>query len=270
MAERWLGNEMPVSVETPLKQLSQAEFAEVSYGIMAEIFALHGELGHLFDEKVYQHALKSRTGDLQTEVEISVSFRDFSKSYFMDAIASSGAVFELKTVDALHQRHRSQLLNYLLLAELQHGKLVNLRPEKVEHEFVNTSLTHADRTRFETRETMWQPSTGFGSHEKSSILELLYDWGTGLERSLYEDGLIHLFGGDDKVVCDVDVILGGKYVSNQSTLLCAPRTAFKVTIFERNAHTYKNNLSQFLSSTSLEAIQWINIALRHITFETII
>jgi hypothetical protein len=43
---------MPVTVATQLKTLSQAEFAAVSYDVMAEIFALHNEMGHLFDEKV--------------------------------------------------------------------------------------------------------------------------------------------------------------------------------------------------------------------------
>lgn len=260
---------MPISVETPLKKLSQAEFAAVSYDGMAGIFALHNELGHLFDEKVYKHALANRIADLQTEVEIRVSFRDFCKSYFMDAVASSGAVFELKTVDALHPRHRNQLLNYLLLTELQPGKRVNLHTEKVEHEFVNATLTRAERIRFEIQDTMWQPSTGFDSPEKTLIMEMLHDWGTGLERSLYEDGLIHLFGGEDHVVRDVDVILGGKCVSNQSTLLCAPHTAFRVTTFENHANLYRNNRSQFLKNTSLEIIQWINISRNHITFETL-
>ena len=201
---------MPISVETQLKTLSQAEFAAVSYDVMAELFALHNELGHLFDEKVYKNALQSRMSNLQTEVEIRVSFRDFCKSYYMDALASSGAVFELKAVDTLHRRHRSQLLNYLLLTELQHGKLVNLHTEKVEHEFVNTTLTRAERTRFEIHDILWQPSQGFASPEKMLFIEMLHDWGTGLERSLYKDGLIHMFGGEDHVAQDVDVVLDGK------------------------------------------------------------
>ena len=260
---------MPIDCGAELKKLSQAEFATVSYDVMAEIFALHNELGHLFDEKVYKHALANRIVDLQTEVEIRVSFRDFCKSHFMDALASSGAVFELKAVDALHHRHRSQLLNYLLLTEMRHGKLVNLRAEQVEHEFVNATLTHADRIRFDINDAAWHPTKGFGTAEKSLVLEMLNDWGTGLERSLYEEALIHFLGGEDSVVRDVDVILDGECVSNQSTLLCAPHTAFKVTTFENNANLYRNHLSQFLANTSLETIQWINISRNHITFETI-
>lgn len=260
---------MPISVDAQLTKLSQAEFAEISYGVMAEIFALHNELGHLFDEKVYKHALGYRIDDLQTEVEIGISFKDFCKSYYMDALASSGAVFELKTVDAIHPRHRSQLLNYLLLTELQHGKLVNVRTEKVEHEFVNATQTRADRIKFKMNDMAWHSSKGFGSAEQSLVMEMLHDWGTGLERSLYEEALIYFLGGEDNVVCDVDVFLGGNLISSQSAFLCSHCTAFKVTKFENNADLYRNNLSQFLAKTSLETIQWINISRNHITFETI-
>ena len=185
---------MPVAVDTPLTILSQAAFAEVSYSFMAEIFSLHRELGRLFDEKVYKNAVASRLDDIQTEVEIRVVFRDFQKSYFMDILASSGAVFELKTVDTLLQRHRSQLLNYLLLTGLKHGKLVNLRPEKVEHEFINAKQTLQERCSFSIHNSGFHSSNGFGSAEQALIIELIRDSGTGLERSLYEEAILHFIG----------------------------------------------------------------------------
>ena len=39
-------------------------------------------------------------------------------------------------------------MHYLFLADLPHGKLVNLRRGRVEHEFVNNVLTRAERTAF--------------------------------------------------------------------------------------------------------------------------
>ena len=146
---------MPISVETQIKGLSQVEFAEVSYAVMAEIFDLQRGLGRLFDEKVYKNALQSRMSNLQTEVEIKVSFRDFQKSYFMDVLASSGAVFELKAIESINQRHRSQLLNYLLLCDLKHGKLVNLRSDSVEHEFVNATQSLEERQTFVVDKAQW-------------------------------------------------------------------------------------------------------------------
>jgi hypothetical protein len=59
-----------------------------------------------------------------------------------------GAIFELKAVEALTDRHRGQLLNYLFLADLPHGKLVNLQPQRVEHEFVNAPIRSHERRDF--------------------------------------------------------------------------------------------------------------------------
>ncbi|MBT3380584.1 MAG: hypothetical protein HN742_10340 [Lentisphaerae bacterium] len=43
---------MPISVNTELIAFPQREFAQVAYRVMGEVFALHRELGHLFDERV--------------------------------------------------------------------------------------------------------------------------------------------------------------------------------------------------------------------------
>jgi len=260
---------MPVSVNTKLVRLSQMEFAEVAYGVMAEVFSVHHEMGRLFDEKVYRNALDERLDNVKTEVRIDVSFRDFCKPYFMDVVASSGAVFELKAVSALNARHRSQLLNYLLLTELQHGKLVNLRPKKVEHEFVNATQPRTERIKFGTNDSRWLATDGFGTAEKLLLKELLSDWGTGLERALYEEALIHFFGGSEQVLGEIDVVLDRTTLAKQTVALCAPRIAFKLTTFENAANGYRKDLIRFLNRTELDAIQWINISRNQLTLETL-
>jgi len=260
---------MSVSVDAHLTRLSQAEFSEISYEVMAEIFVLHRDLGRLFDEKVYKNTLKSRMKDVQTEVEIKVSFRDFHKSYYLDVLASSGAVFELKAVDTLHQRHRSQLLNYLLLTGLKHGKLVNLRSEMVQHEFVNATQTLNERQLFNIQDARWHPSIGFESAEQSLLIALIKDWGTGLERALYEEALIHFFCDQKFINNEVDVVLNGNTVATQPVLLCSPDTALKLTTFENNTDVYRNDLSHFLAKTPLRTIQWINISRGLVALETI-
>lgn len=260
---------MPISVSADLIRMSQPEFAEVAYGVMSELFTLRHELGRLFDEKVYANALVASMNDVQSEVRIDISFRDFQKRYFMDLVASSGAVFELKAVEALHARHSGQLLNYLLLADLQHGKLVNLRPEKVEHLFINATQTHADRIQFEIDDSEWHKTNGFGSAEKSLVIEMLRDWGTGLERALYVEALIHFSGGQEQVLRETGVILNDTPVAKQTVDLCAPRIAFKVTTFEHNAIGYRKDLMRFLDRTELEAIQWINVSRNRLVFKTL-
>ncbi|MCF7849575.1 MAG: GxxExxY protein [Kiritimatiellales bacterium] len=236
---------------------------------MKEVFALHRELGRLFDEKVYQNALVARVDNVRSEVEIDVFFRDFRKSYFMDVVASDGAVFELKAVECLNDGHRSQLLNYLLLAGLQHGKLVNLRTETVEHEFINTTLIHEERIKFEVDDSRWEATDGFGSARKSLVVEMLRDWGTGLSKALYEEALIHFSGGPQKVLTKIDVCLNQVPVATQTVALCAERIAFRLTTFEKHVGGYREDMSRLLSCTNLDAIQWINIARNQLTFETL-
>jgi GxxExxY protein len=55
----------------------------------------------------------------------------------------------LKVASALHERHRQQLIQYLMLTDLHHGKLINFGGEKVEHEFVNCHETTEHRRSFQ-------------------------------------------------------------------------------------------------------------------------
>ena len=112
----------------------------------------------------------------QIEVPIHVTFDDFCKIYYIDLLVNGGAIFELKTVETLAHRHRSQLMHYLFLADVPHGKLVNLRPERVSHEFVNNVLARRDRTAFEVLDEHWIDSEG--GHLKERMLTALCDWGT--------------------------------------------------------------------------------------------
>jgi GxxExxY protein len=267
-AEKW-GHQMPISVDAKLMRLSQTEFGKIAYRVMHEVFAVHAKLGRLFDEQVYQHALATQVADLKREVKIDVCFRDFRKQYFMDAVVANGAVFELKAVDSLTSAHRSQLLNYLLLCELKHGKLVNLRPEKIAHEFVNTRLTLAERRQFRLDDNEWHPTKGFGTSERTLLVELLNDWGTGLERALYEEALIHLLGGKEQVITQVDISLGHGKSTKQAVALCGPRTMIRVTAFEKSDQGFAEQLKRFLDATGLDVIQWINISRHRLTLKTL-
>jgi hypothetical protein len=117
-------------------------------------------------------------------------------------LVDRGAIFELKTVSRLTDEHRAQLISYLLLTGGCHGKLINFRPERVEHEFVNTTLTHADRTIFEVDDSAWNASVEQAPEIRRRIEAFLRDWGTGLDLQLYVDALTHFLGGEDRVVRD--------------------------------------------------------------------
>ena len=106
---------MPVILGSPIRRLEQQEFSDVAYRVMAVAFDVHRDFGRLFDEKVYQTEIAMRLGNADCEVPIEARFQAFRKVYYIDLVVDSSAIFELKTVESLVPRHRSQLLNYLLM-----------------------------------------------------------------------------------------------------------------------------------------------------------
>src|SRR5262247_4346346 len=150
---------MPVRVRTTTCRLEEIAF------------------GRFCDEKIYKRELARRFPGTELEVPIEIKFESFCKLYFLDVLVNGGAVFEFKAVESLTDRHRSQLLHYLMMADLSHGKLVNTRTEQVQHEFVNTTLRPSDRTSFTITDRGW------GEIGDTPILEwcvaFLRDVGTG-------------------------------------------------------------------------------------------
>ena len=137
---------MPITCNTQIFPMSQAEFAKLDYELMAMAFKIHNEYGRFCHESVYQAAFLKACQDsdfsAETEVRISVSHGRFCKDYFVDLMVGCGALYELKTVEHFAPKHRAQLLTYLMLLGVRHGKLVKWRSPWVRSEFVSTSLTH--------------------------------------------------------------------------------------------------------------------------------
>lgn len=149
---------MPITTRIPLRRLSQQDFGDIAYEVMRQVFAIHNEMGRFFDEKIYKRELAHRMSGVLLEEPIEVVFGTFRKPYFLDVLVAEGAIFEFKAVERLVARHRAQLLNYLLLCDFAHGKLINVRSESVEHEFVNTNWRPADRLKFTVHQERWDAS----------------------------------------------------------------------------------------------------------------
>lgn len=259
---------MPIIPPTGLRRLDDEEFGRAAYRAMEVVFQVHNEFGRLFDERIYHAEIARRLQGGRTQVEIAVLFETFRKVYYLDLLYEDGAVFELKAVDALVDRHRAQELNYLLLLDLPHGKLVNLRPELVEHEFVNAPWRRDERLRFEVDDAGWT-EVGAGFDFKRLLVAILNDWGVGLEIPLYEEALTHFLGGDVKVFRPVEVWVEQTKVGKQTCRLVNPETAFKITAFNSDCGHYEDHLRRLLAHTSLKRIQWINLGRKIVTFRTI-
>ena len=180
---------MPISTRDPIACTSQKEFSEIAYRVMGVVFEVHRDLGRLFDERIYQREIAERLPNARLESPIDVTFDSFAKTYLVDLLVENKAIFELKAAEAIAPRHRAQLLHYLLLANVNHGKLINMRPDWLEHEFLNTTLTHADRTCFSIEDRDWDEGVVPGLREW--IVSFLRDIGVGLDLSLYEEAAVH-------------------------------------------------------------------------------
>jgi GxxExxY protein len=260
---------MPITLRHPTRRLSQAEFGELAYSVMGCIFQIHRELGRFFDEKIYKRELAYRHAEVQLEVPIEVTHATFKKLQYIDVLVDNGGAFEFKTVEAFAPRHSAQLLHYLLLANLSHGKLVNLRKESVEHEFVNTTLTYEDRTRFQVNDSRWNSNTAGAKRFRDVLVAVLRDWGTGLDLQLYEEALTHLLGGESNVLADIVVQTSDHKLGHQKMRLAAPRVAFSLTALPQPDPDYESHARRLLCHTELESILWANISFGMVTFTSI-
>ena len=259
---------MPIKVPAGLRRLTYEEFASAAYKVMEMAFCVHRAFGRLFDEPVYQHQVASRLPGARVEVPIEVSYQGFQKMYYLDLIWAEGALFEFKAAEALVDRHRSQVLNYLMLTELEHGKLVNMRPHSVEHEFVNVAMPREERIRFGVDDRGFAEDTHSSVPLRDLVVLMLRDWGVGLDIELYEEALTYFLGGESVVVQTTDVHIGGRCWP-QKIRMAAPCAGLKVTALGNGKKPYEQQLWKFLAHSSLQTIQWINIGRSTVSFRTL-
>ena len=260
---------MPITCPIDFVPLSTKDFGPLDYAVMEHAFASHKYLGSLADEAVYQWDFWNRLRDAgyqaEREVPVSITFESFRKDYFLDLVVNNTAVYELKTVATLTARNLAQLLNYLLLLDLQRGKIINFRPMSVESKFVNAPLSGAERRRFTIKSHDWRGPQAL----LDLVTRLLMDWGTGLELSLYEQAIVHLMGG----AAHADVMLGmsreGKSLGKQRFHLATSESAIRLTTFTKLPDGYASQLSRLLRASPLETIHWINISYHEVTLTTI-
>lgn len=240
---------------------------------MGHAFQTHNELGRLFSEQVYVNELKRRLQldfeSVETEVPIMVQFETFTKTYFADLVVDASVIYELKAVGQLSPRHRLQLLQYLLLANLKHGKLINFGADKVDGQFVSTNLTTEQRQHlvFHTEKTR---ASDAANRFVAIATKLVSSLGGFLSTELVCDAITHFFGGENVVVQNIIVYSGETITVHQPVRLLSPNTAFKVTAITGPVERYRNQLSRFLLHTELDSIEWMNMSHHDINFESII
>jgi GxxExxY protein len=265
---------MPIEISTAIEAYDQETFHAVDRRIMGVVFDVHNEFGRLMDEELYKLEIAERCLALgivpvEREVRIQVRHATFSKDYFMDLLFCRGVMLEAKVAESLVAAHRSQALNYLLLAGLKHGRLVNLRTERVQHEFVSTTLTAEERRRFEVVEHEWVEREEQSRLLKVKMIDLLTDWGAFLDVGLYREALIHFMGGPGVVCQPIQVFSGLRTLGVQNLNLINGETVVALTTKQTDAGAFRDNLSRLLHHTKLKAIQWINLNRHVVEFTTL-
>ena len=260
---------MPITAPFHFVDYSQPDFARLAYDVVGKSIEVHRSLTRLASERVYGRALESSLGDsARSEVRITVSHRGYSKDYFVDLVVGDGAVFELKRVTALTEKHRSQLLHYLMLTNTSHGKLINFGGSKLEHEFVNCLQSKDERCRFAVDDSRLQKDD-VAVRFKEVLVELLSDWGTGLDTSLYEEAIGHLFaGGADRH--SLPITFSGSLVGEISVNILEPGVGFYVTALnDAGRQHFEGHARRLLQQSSLCKLQWANVRVGSLSLVTL-
>jgi len=241
---------------------------------MRHAFECQNQLGRLCDELIYQNDLAARLRaaglPVRTEVAITVTCRDFAKTYSLDLVVADAGVYELKAVLGLIGEHEAQLLNYLFLRGTNHGKLINFRPAQVESRFINTTLTHHERRQFEIHTQAWQERDRTDQIFRENLIAMLQDWGCWLDLALYTEALVHFAGGETRVIQLLPLVRGEVSLGKQHFNLLNVETAFRLTALTAGAEHYERHLRCLLGLSPLRAIQWINLARNQVQLVSII
>lgn len=245
-------------------------FHALDYQVMKHVFGIHNRMGNCHDEEVYQnellHLLRKDGIQAQKEVPLSIGFRSYKKTYFLDLLLEDEHIYELKALPQLTLQCKSQIINYQLIAEKPYGKLVNCGGSSVESAFSTCTLTKPERQTFEVDQTTWNEATDLDSGFYALAYELISDWGTRLDPALYSEALLALLPNAQET--KTEILSGNRLVGTKLVRLAEPGIAFKITT-SKNPDPLGIQFQKFINHTGLKTLFWINLNKNHITFRTL-
>jgi GxxExxY protein len=110
---------------------------ELTYQIRGAIFNVFNELGPGLLESVYESALAYELDCLDLEVKkqhpLPVNYKNINleQGFRLDLLVNNQVIIEIKSVEAIHDVHKKQLLTYLKLSGIKLGILVNFNSHKL-------------------------------------------------------------------------------------------------------------------------------------------
>ncbi len=264
---------MPIVPHHRPKNLSKPEFNERDRVVMGCAFASQNELGRLCDEQNYEKDVVARLRaagfrEVHTQVPVEVIHGHFEKEYLIDLLADD-ALYELKTVVALNAEHDAQVLHYAMLLDVNHGKLINFREERVKGRLRFNAVPPEDRYRVEFDESAWQPQSAECEEMAQLTKDFVAEWGAYLDFRLYEQAIVFHFGGEDRVVQKVRMRRSGVDIGNGKFTVLNDGVCFHVSGYSHRERQ-RTHLARRLKHSPFRVMHWINFHHRNITFETLI
>lgn len=107
------------------------EINEVTYKIRGAIFEVYNQLGPGLLESVYEAALMKEfelvglKAKNQLALPVSYKNNNIELGFRIDILVENAVIIEIKSVKALEDVHKKQLLTYLKLSQIEIGILVN-------------------------------------------------------------------------------------------------------------------------------------------------
>jgi len=113
------------------------EINELTRSILKKAFEVHTTLGPGLLESAYEECLCYELVQCGFSIERQKALPIIYKSikidagYRLDIVVNNMVVIELKSVEALHPIHTSQLLTYLKLSKIRYGLLINFNVQSL-------------------------------------------------------------------------------------------------------------------------------------------
>ncbi|MCK0132255.1 GxxExxY protein [Flavobacteriaceae bacterium F08102] len=113
-----------------------------SYQLIGLCIDIYNSLGKGFSEYVYSDALEQemllRNINFKREVSFEIEYNGtiLRHKYIADFVINDKIILEIKATEAIHSAHIKQTLNYLAVAKLRLGLLVNFGEDSLRYKRV--------------------------------------------------------------------------------------------------------------------------------------
>ena len=112
---------------------------EEVYAIIGAAMEVHNQIGFGLSESVYHEALMIEMAErgipMESEKQLNFYYKGhlLEKRYFADLVCYGDIIIELKAVNEIIPQYEAQLINYLKIAGLRLGVLINFGSSKLEY-----------------------------------------------------------------------------------------------------------------------------------------